>query len=140
MKHAFCLFATLTIIAVAGIGHANAQVLSPSRFDIPFDFTISGKTMPSGSYTVDWSSLPSSGLLKIRLGYISRPNSTIKASIAAQELIFYRSVDGYSLRNVWSNGLEKGGEVPMTKKERRLQRELASKGTRIERVVVAAKK
>lgn len=49
-----CLRILITLIGLAGLGMAaRAQVTDQIKVNIPYDFVISGKTLPAGTYRVN---------------------------------------------------------------------------------------
>ena len=52
-KQAFYILAALTVMATAAISQAYGQWVYASKFDVPFDFTVSGQRFPAGSYIVE---------------------------------------------------------------------------------------
>jgi hypothetical protein len=139
-KQAFYILAALTVMATAAITQAYGQWVSASRFDVPFDFTVSGQRFPAGSYIVERGQR----LALIRsIGdgpyatFVTVP-SLIRVAPEQSQLVFVSCGDHYRLQKVLTAGLETVSEVLKTKRERRLERGLEASGTETQRVVLVA--
>ena len=116
---------------VATVKSANAQVTGPLvTADIPFDFIIGDKTLPSGRYTVSSATNDGQGLKIIaRSGKaaafrLSNP-VTAKNEKLRPRLVFHRYGEQYFLVQVWSRD-HYGRQLMQCKMERNLRQELAS--------------
>lgn len=110
------LFVALTVIGIAGLGSAV-------RANIPFDFTIAGKTLPAGQYTMMRGT--GQGTLLIRNTEKGWAAATIAQDGNVKDdgkavLQFHRYGDQYFLATV-SDG-NTASELPMTKAERKAAR------------------
>jgi hypothetical protein len=139
-KQAFRILAALTVLATAAISQAYGQWVSASRFDVPFDFTISGQRFPAGSYIVErgrtLATIRSAG--EGFCATFATVASLTRVAPEQSQLVFVRCGDHYRLRNMWTAGQEIGSEVLRTRSERRLERELEASGGKPERVVLVA--
>lgn len=130
---------SLTMLAlVAGLALA-ANVLSANGqshrviADIPFDFIVADKTLPSGNYTV--SAATSDGQA-LKISSRDGKSSIIRLSTSLAEksekrnarMVFHRYGQQYFLVEVWS-GDSYGRKLGQCKRERNLQRELAFNGS-----------
>jgi hypothetical protein len=52
MKNSMKLFASVAFAAVLGVAPAFAQMPTTLRADVPFDFSLCGKPLPAGEYTI----------------------------------------------------------------------------------------
>ena len=120
----------LTLLLAAG---AYAQLPgAPLRANIPFDFTVRGKTLPAGEYEFRRITDEPGGLevLNIHRSHehtMFETEPVDKGNIARHgEIVFHRYGDTYFLYEVWTAGLETGRELPASKQERYLRSETAS--------------
>jgi hypothetical protein len=114
-------FAALSLTAILTIATANAQAGRVSA-DIPFDYSVAGKTMPAGEYSVD---IQSNGLIVLRSrehadsailfgGKVESHKVQTEAS-----LVFTKYGDKYFLSKIWAlPGTNAGIEVPPSRAER----------------------
>jgi hypothetical protein len=117
----------------AAVVSANGQTSQLVRADIPFDFIIAGKTLPSGKYTVrattsdgqSFSISSRNGMAAISLSRAVAEKSEKRNA----RMVFHRYGQQYFLAEVWS-GDSYGRQLRPCKKERNLRRELASNGSK----------
>ena len=64
MKQYARILTTLTFLIGCGVA-ANAEMQNDVIVKLPFDFVVSGKTLPAGTYTVSHSTRNGSGLMKL---------------------------------------------------------------------------
>ncbi len=113
---------------------------------IPFDFYVSGKTLPAGQYIVDRSTQASAEGLALRATNVHAGSFALTKGIQREEiqqqsqLVFRRYGDQYFLAEVWISGRSTGRELTRSRKERSLMREIAKHGANHERVAVIADK
>ena len=124
----------LTLLLAVG---ASAQLPgAPLRANIPFDFSVRGKTLPAGEYefrriTDDPSSLEVLNIHQNHEHTLFNTDPVEKGKIARRgEIVFHRYGDTYFLYEVWTAGLETGRELPISKQERFLRSEMASNTVR----------
>jgi len=124
------LVSMFTLCAAAA--SANAQLSNPIRAKIPFDFNVGDKKLPAGEYT--FSRL--SGLSDNKVMSVSNVDarthvfqSTFGAQVLTPKndstLVFHKYGDQYFLEQVWSGGEQEGAQVPESRSERSIQRQLA---------------
>jgi hypothetical protein len=135
------------IIALAFVSAIAASAQNPRNLvvNIPFDFTVKGKTLPAGEYILGRASTADeTGLaMKRKDGeanaiVLTKPvqaNETQKES----RLIFSRYGEQYFLSQVWTSGDSKGRELYKTKRERALEIELAKNDAKPEMVALIAR-
>jgi hypothetical protein len=121
----------------ATVVSANGQSRSTlARADIPFDFIVANKTLPSGKYTV--TAATSNGVTvrshdgkssAIRLSNLVPDNSEKRTA----KMVFHRYGQQYFLAEVWS-GDDYGHKLMQCKKERILRWELAANGSKSDSV------
>jgi hypothetical protein len=140
LKTLMMIVALLALSAVSG----QAQGGSTFRVTIPFDFSVSGKTLPAGDYIVARSTQSSNEGLKIRAkdgsdGAYFQTKSIQTAENQKQTRVVFRLYgDQYFLSQVWVSGRITGRELHKSRKERTLERELAGRAVKPETVAVAA--
>ncbi|HEX6648124.1 MAG TPA: hypothetical protein VF075_01250 [Pyrinomonadaceae bacterium] len=116
---------------VATVVSANGQTKSPRlTANIPFDFIVGDKTLPSGEYVVSSATDDGAG---VRISSHNGKSSAIRLSQAVPErtksrnarMVFHRYGQQYFLAQVWS-GSDYGRALMQCNKERNLRRELES--------------
>lgn len=119
------------LVLAAAVVSANGQVTSHlATADIPFDFIVADKTLPSGKYTVRAATGDGQGLA---IRSVDGKSSVIRLSNSAEDtskkrnarMVFHRYGQQYFLAEVWT-GDSYGRRLMQSKKERRLREELAS--------------
>jgi hypothetical protein len=137
----------------AAVASANAQLINPMRAKIPFDFSVGDKKLAAGEYT--FSRL--SGVANNNTMLVSSVDSSIRmfqSTLAAQvltakdesTLVFHRYGDQYFLEQIWTQGEQEGTELPESRSERTIRRQLAQtqqsnmsgKVTKVEKVEIVA--
>ena len=145
LKNVSLLCAILLVTVVAS---AQGQTLgSRVKADIPFDFSIGDKKLPSGTYSVGRARQNSDDVVisvedeggrskAIRMSIpVLNVNITEKA-----KLVFRRYGDQYFLYQVWPAGGATGRQFPRSRSERELRQNLAanpSAGKTSETVTIA---
>ncbi len=116
---------------VTTVASANGQTKSHAlTANIPFDFIVGDKTLPSGKYVVSAATDDGAGL---RISSRDGKSSAIRLSHVVAEknkarsarMVFHRYGQQYFLAEVWS-GEDYGRELMKCKKERNLRQEAAS--------------
>jgi len=131
-------------LAAASAAVANGQTKAHLVADVPFEFMVADKTLRAGEYRV--SAIDQSGdAIAITNG---RGENAIRLSMPkgrndrekAAKLVFHRYGSTYFLSQVWMAGEATGRELPRSKQERAIERELkvASNGRTFDTVEVIA--
>lgn len=119
-KQLLAIVATLSIVitlTVTGLASLNTKITAK----IPFDFMVSGKTLPAGSYTV------SPGAIKGTLTIRNNDNRAVVSVIAMEaadkgkgkaRLVFRRYGNQHFLARVYDGISGNGQELPKSKAER----------------------
>jgi len=125
------------VMSLTAAGTLAAQSLTV-KANIPFNFVVSGATLPAGEYSVGQAD--SRGPMIVRGGNHDVSAFTLAAPAAAQpdrpgtaRLVFHRYGDQYFLYQVWTPDGQ-GEQIQPT----RLERELTAHGNRPIQAVVAA--
>lgn len=116
-KRFMSLLSVVALLAVAALGPAPAEGAEVSA-KIPFSFTVRGKTLPAGTYTLS----ENSGVLSVQ-GATSG-SMVIAVRVESREyvqpsLVFHRYGDQYILRQIWTGG-RSGRALPEDRGERAL--------------------
>ena len=121
------------------------------RVNIPFDFSIAGKKLPAGNYSIGRVTPNSDNtILSIRDANgraketpLSMPVESLDVKDQAT-LVFHRYGDEYFLYQVWSAGETTGRQFPKSSAERAIQSHLTNEAsgmvapkTKVETVTVA---
>ena len=111
---------------------ANAQLSNPIRAKIPFDFNVGDKKLPAGEYTFSrLSGISDTGVMSVSSADTGAHvfQSTLKARVLTPKndstLVFHKYGDQYFLEQIWSGGEQEGTQVPESRGERTIQRQLA---------------
>jgi hypothetical protein len=116
----------------AAVASANAQLSNPIRAKIPFDFNVGEKKLAAGEYTFSRLSGFSDNKLMSVSGADASAHvfqSTFGAEVLTPKnkstLVFNRYGDQYFLEQIWSGGEQEGTQVPQSRSERTIRRQLA---------------
>jgi len=145
MKKIFGVMVTGCLLALMIAVPAQAQLPgSPIRVSIPFDFTVRGRTLPSGEYEVSRIGDEPISLL-IRNVNDKRDHVVFETEPAyagrttrKSELVFHRYGDSYFLSEVVTAGEDTARELTPSRAERQLRREMASNKSEPDTVALAA--
>lgn len=130
-------FSFLLMFAALSI---SAQAQTTERASIPFDFSVGGKKLPAGAYMIKRNPLSTSSLLvQNQKGHpasiiLTIPSLQNKSRSERGRLVFNRYGDIYFLAQVWFSSNVTGNQVPMSRKERALSKELAKSNTQPQQV------
>ncbi len=127
LKGMTMLMMTLALAAASAVV-ANGQSKQKLIAQVPFDFVVAQKTLRAGEYHVravnqagDAIAIKSvDGDQVLRL---SSPRERSNRQMAAK-LVFHRYGNTYFLSQIWMAGESTGRELPKTREERALEREL----------------
>jgi len=131
MKHIVVAAAILTVVAVAGLRTVNAQSADFMTVTIPFDFEVSNRTFQAGDYRVKRSIEGSRVVIQLMSKFddksIYLPIHSVRSLEiqSTSKLIFNHYGDQFFLRQVWLAGRIDGQELPKTKREQTVQRNVA---------------
>lgn len=137
LKGVTMLMVIVVLAFATAVVSANAQSSNRVVAEIPFQFTVGDRAMPSGKYAVKATNMQGIALIiqsadakraAVRLTNSMEPT---KANERAK-LVFHRYGERYFLAEVWSGGSNTGRELVKSRQERAIERELASNGLRSE--------
>ena len=124
------LVSMFTLCAAAA--SANAQLSTPIRAKIPFDFSVGDKKLSAGEYTFSRLSGFSDNKVILVSGADASARvfqSTFAAHVLTPKdkstLVFHKYGDQYFLEQIWSGGEQAGSQVPESRSERTIERQLA---------------
>src|ERR1700681_1624285 len=127
---------TLSLVSMftlcAAVASANAQLSTPIRAKVPFDFNVGDKKLPAGEYT--FSRL--SGFSDTKVISVSSADasahvfqSTFETRVLTPKnestLVFHKYGDQYFLEQIWSGGEQVGRQLSESSGERTVRRQLA---------------
>lgn len=126
--------------SAAGTASAYAQDVK-MKANIPFNFIVSGRTLPSGEYTIRSEQGFEHALILSGRGqkpsvFLANPCLLLEAMKASQQtkLVFNRYGAQYFLSEIWMEGNKVGHQLPKSRREV----EMADNET-VQQVVVVAK-
>lgn len=147
MRKFFSIVAAGCLLSLLVVGSTRAQEPGTSiRVQIPFDFTVKGKTLPAGEYEIRRLMDEPVGLL-LRNMHDKHDNVVFETEpkIARftprrDELIFTRYGDRYFLSEIMTAGEQTGEELYPSHAERELKREMMASNQQAapETVTIAA--
>lgn len=121
------------IVLATAIASAQAQTLAYQfRVNIPFDFSVGDKKLPSGQYAVGRATHADDTVVSV-VEECGRSNA-IRSSLPVlaltaknkATLVFHRYGDQYFLYQVWPAAGTTGRQFPTSRGEREIQRRLAA--------------
>ena len=127
----FVMFGLFAILAVAPL---HAQSSREQTAHIPFSFTVADKTFPAGEYRVERlnpSSDKAALAIKSADGRMSKVILTTPVQagkvLESAKLVFNHYGDQYYLAQVWTPADNTGLEVPQSRSERALARNIGQR-------------
>ena len=144
-KQIFSAVVTGCLLALMIAVPAHAQMPGTTiRATIPFDFIVRGKTLPAGNYEIKRFSDSPDGLIIRNVNdnsdhvmFETEPVETSRIS-SNTEIVFHQYGDSYFLSEVLTGGEQTGRELPPSREERMLRREMARNKTVPETVALMA--
>lgn len=112
---------TMTIGLTAVLGSASLFAENVSKADIPFDFQITGATVPAGQYIVKLSdnhqmlAFQNVATGRTSMLLVLQSKSGMKETSV---LAFRHNGERYTLESVWFAGVQGGYEAPQGKRDR----------------------
>lgn len=145
-KKVFSAMVTCGLFILGAAANSYAQMPgSEVRTTIPFEFKVNGKTLAPGKYDIKrvndspetlLISNEGKGYLHDRAMFNTEPRQARKAP-GKGEIVFHRYGDTYFLSEILIAGEQTARELPQTRQERWLRRELLSNGKQSEPETVA---
>ena len=136
-KHAYQALIALTLFAGLMVPATHAQSIM-LKADIPFDFVVGDKQLPSGEYHVKQINSGTT-LIQGKDAHSSAVVLTAAAQAAkisdVSKLVFNRYGDQYFLSKIWEASSVAGRQVVKSRLEREVAQRLSNDGT----TVIAAK-
>jgi len=123
----------VSMFALLGaVTSANAQLSTPIKAKIPFDFNVGEKKLPAGEYTFrrvsDFSDNTTMSVNNVA-GSVHLFQSTLEVQVLTPKnqsvLVFHKYGDQYFLEQIWSSGELEGTQLPESRTERTTRQQLA---------------
>ena len=126
MKKQFAaIIMSVTAVLVLTAISANAQSRQTMTIDIPFEFTVTGKTYGAGKYTIGRfnPAEPRMLILKKKDGSVKKifltQNVKSKTGVENARVVFSKGADSYSLSEIWTGDTEGGLQTINSNVERK---------------------
>lgn len=136
---ALVLFAALVTVVTES---ASARTSRSLVVNIPFSFTVAGKSLPAGEYLVERSTQASADGLSLRNvdtgagAFVLTSTLQSNSRQEASRLVFTRYNEHYFLSQFWTVGESSGRALIKSEKERTLEGELAKTGLKPAQVTI----
>ena len=136
------------MLLVTCVASAQGQSLANRiTANIPFDFSVGEKKLPAGRYSVSRVNQTSGDAVlsvadddgNAKVIRLTNPTERLRP-ISKATLVFHHYGDQYFLFQVWPAGATTGRQLPRSRSEREIQRNLAgnlSQGKMVETVTIA---
>lgn len=145
-KQVLTIVAVISCLATLVVTPVQAQNAGNMSVSIPFDFAVSGKTLPAGEYYVQRSTEGTRVVTTIRnrdntkAVYLPQTHPVQANEIQSEsKLVFNKYGNQFFLSQVWTSGRSAGEELAKTARERGLKQEIAKSHQKPESVVIAGK-
>lgn len=107
LKSLTCVCAALATLVTASIPAGAGFVRGTAKVNVPFEFVVSGKTMPAGKYNLEPSANQTLVTLRGERGssvlvFMDRQSTSIN-DIAKPRLVFEKQNGKFLLKGVWSS-------------------------------------
>jgi hypothetical protein len=132
-KHAYQLLTAFTLVAWLMVPATQAQSIM-LKADIPFDFLVGDKRLPSGQYHVKSLNpvLTEIQSKDARSTAIALTTGMQAAKISdVGKLVFNRYGDQYFLSKIWVPSSDTGRQLPKSRFEREVAQRLSNGGTTV---------
>ncbi len=140
---AVTMLVAIVTLAFASALATSAQNTESLTVNIPFEFSVRGKTLPAGEYIVTRATQNDQSGIAIKNADGNGSAIVLSKTIDSNErqrqsrLVFNRYGSHYFLSQVWTSGQEIGRELYKGKQERSLEMELAKINQKPETVAIA---
>jgi hypothetical protein len=132
-KHAYQVLTALTLVAWLMVPATQAQSIM-LKANIPFDFVVGEKRLPSGEYHVK-SLNPVLTQIQSKDGHSTAIVLTTGMQAAkisdAGKLVFNRYGDQYFMSKIWAPSSDSGRELPKSRLEREVAQRLSNGGATV---------
>ena len=118
--------AVLSLMSMISVMAAYAQTPGELKFDAPFSFTVGGKTLPAGKYSIQRLKIDSTDILLIRnknnrgIANFRVSKKELKNTPSICKLIFSRYGDTSFLKQIQYNYTNVGYELPRSRSEKEM--------------------
>jgi hypothetical protein len=129
-----------TVLMLASVQNASAQVVDPVEFTTAFPFAVGNTMVPAGRYTITPDD-DNPAILELMGGQTSvlfeTGSAESRQTPSKTEVVFKRYGDGYVLKDIWLEGSTDGAETIAVEGERHAAKHRGPEG---EQRVAARKK
>jgi hypothetical protein len=130
----------ITLLIVLSALSTHAQKGSSFVVNVPFTFTVSGKTLPAGEYVFARSTQASNEIIRVSSrdhgAYVQTKSVQAQDIKEESQVIFKRYGDQYFLFQIWTSGRSSGRELFKSSREQKSERELAQRALKAETVAI----
>jgi hypothetical protein len=119
------------LLLVCAVGAASAQSIFTAKWDVPFPFALGKAILPAGECVIrstnssnNWSILSIQNQHELQSAYLTVTTFQQGKTSENSKLVFHQYENQYFLAQVCIRGEETGRELPMTKAEREVAKEL----------------
>lgn len=119
------------LLLVCAVGAASAQSIFTTKWDVPFPFAVGKAILPAGEYVMrstnssnNWSILSIQNRNEPKSAYFTVNSFQQGKASENSKLVFHQYENQYFLAQVCLRGEETGRELPMTKAELEVAKEL----------------
>ena len=124
----------LAVWSIIGLGWARAQTTHPDMTaQIPFKFTVANTTLPAGKYIIKRVDDNDPQALELHSAdgratvVFLTESAQAKGTPSESELVFNKYGNRYFLEEIWSQGDSTGNQVEMSRTERKLEKDGATR-------------
>jgi hypothetical protein len=141
-RNLLSIFAALVLFAALVGVSASARTAQSLVVNIPFNFTVAGKSLPAGQYIVERSTQSSADGLSLRNVDSGAGAFVLTSTVQsnwrqdASRLVFTRYNEQYFLSQYWTVGESSGRALIKSERERSLEGELAKTGAKPAKVTI----
>ena len=120
-KHALRILSMLVLTVTLTASAVYANLGGTIRVNIPFDYSVGGKTLPAGVYAVDPTT--TQGVLRIRrrdggaAALITTREARAQRQPGQTKLVFHQYGNQYFLAQIWTAGESSGRELWKSREE-----------------------
>jgi hypothetical protein len=112
-----------TILVLAGVQNASAQVVDAVGFTTSFPFSVGNTMVPAGSYTITPDD-DNPAILELTGGrtavLFDTRSADARQTPSKTEVVFKRYGDGYVLKGIWIEGENTGAETLPVEREKHM--------------------
>jgi len=131
MKKQILKALALTVLMLLSVAPAHAQSTNQVAVTVPFDFSVNGKAMPAGDYTIEAVQIAGSQAVRLidRKGQVVATVATRAVQGRFQResrLVFHRYGDQSFLAEIWTLGEKTGHRLSPSRAETEVARNIGA--------------